>query len=421
MELKVSPTHLMVVHMISVFGSLVAGLVSMAFLWWYRKSPIVAIGQPQILAIMCFGVVIYALGLFFDKLLLPEGSETRLGMDILATCRIGFWLTYIGWFSVIAVVMCKLYRVYKIMQFRKNNRILLWHAIWPLVVVFLILFVLCIISDQLSTPTYILKTPTYPDDAQNIEHCAWYTNDFATGLGYSRSIFFGIILFIVMIFAWKLRNVKEELGESHRIFWLSSFIFIQLILWWVIQLTMQYADIAGLNEWEKYCVQYLNTSLYIIFFNLAAIVALVVPRMYSVWHETKHGDLPWWAQEQMYGSGSVSVSGRIYVSTNNLTIRSGVSSTTRSVTTRAVNDSVLNMVPEYTNEDGSDIKIDPEEPDRHSSENNINPEKLDRDSSETSNPEEPDQDGSEKNNSKPEEPGRDCSENIDPEEPETIH
>jgi len=272
-------------------------VVSWIFVCYFRNKPIVAMAQPPMLAMLCFGVLVFVTGGILMAIVRYPRSNPNTTMDSFNIyCMLSIFFTWVGYFTIMTTLMCKLYRVYKVMQFRRGQKILARHVLGPFLLTMLVAVGACIALEI-----------TYPSDYEFLDietETYGYCSQFDTYLILQNVLEFPIQI-AILVFAWKLRNVNEEIGESRRIFHLSClYIGITIIRLSIISLVDIY-DVFRLEQKLKIYVVTVLGMLYSFLFMTASIGFLILPRMYYVRYEYVHGHLP--ENIAMIGRGQVRV------------------------------------------------------------------------------------------------------------------
>ena len=131
------------------------------------------------------------------------------------------------------------YRVYRVVQCRRGKMVLARQVVCPLLLLL-----------QVALATTVTLELIYPPDFQIIQT---YGYCYPLGSIESKAHTIGqIVLEIplqiaILLFAWKLRNLNETIGESRRIFHLSCFQLGIWIIHWAIQFLVVRANVFGLE------------------------------------------------------------------------------------------------------------------------------------------------------------------------------
>jgi len=294
---------------------------SLVFLLRFRNKRIVAMGQPRLLMILCLGSMMIGTSMALytalyspadveesnvvDVVVQSNESDAFLNMDVM--CNAGLWFWYMGMVTIMTILFCKLYRVHKVMRFRRRQTILTRQIFGPFVLAQLV-------GIGILTTAQILFPQTYrPLKKANGEIaamfcCAGQPEFTFSSLGFLYEILFGYLELLTMgilLFAWKVRHVNEEIGHSRRLFLICFFDTIAIVSGLVV-IGVIHTDSVGYSDAQKHAIVY--ATLLALFF-LAAIgttACLIFPLMYYVWYESKHGNFP--AGVEVVGAGHVHVS-----------------------------------------------------------------------------------------------------------------
>jgi hypothetical protein len=291
-----------------VLGSVavVLSLGSMLFVHCKKHKQVVAVAQPPFLQLMCFGTLLISISMFFIGM---DEESSGLSSDELSTiCVVDTWTWYIGLISVYCSLFSKLLRVHKVTQFRRNQRILAKHVIGPFVILMLATIGLLIAYSIVDPPVWERDVfVAYDDDYWNewddvlpgetkvYGHCVF-------PYGYEDVLFALALLssFLCLCMSWKVRKIPEEISDGRRIF---QSILAQIVIA-AVGLSIGY--IIGGDDGRISLV--IGMELLVSFLWVLAVICLViVPKMYFVWFEWKHGQLP--ANIRGVGGGRVQVSG----------------------------------------------------------------------------------------------------------------
>jgi len=280
---------------------------SWIFVYYYRNRPIIAMGQPEFLYSVCFGAILILIGQAF-YLAVPiidkdaDGeiiTESTIGLNLL--CQLFGWFMILGDIVTYTALLCKMYRTMKLTQqpLRRGLRILPRHVLGPYVAIVLITIAL-LIAWSLSDPIKYM-TIEYQDTNATVGFCN-------TQLGTSYPYYISMIWFIVivqlvlLILACKIRNINQEIGDSKRIFRLLLF---HLVVNGISSILLGTVNQWGLEASTSYTITAVLVILTPTLIAIAAICFLIVPRMYYIWYERKHGRLP--ASLQTLGGGTTVV------------------------------------------------------------------------------------------------------------------
>jgi len=206
-------------------------------------------------------------------------------------------------------LFCKLWRAEKVCQFRKGQRILVKHVLWPFVVLVCLEIVIIIVSTILRPPSW-QKIQLDPfrnattanddniDDAGQFETCNIQkdrTTVIIIALSHTLML---VTQSIVIWMAFKTRNISEALVDTKRVYQLmicQMILFLLYMLW-------SYGVIPAGN------LYYMIESFLPFLYSITSVGFLICPKIYYVWYEKYHdGQLPEGATT--LGVGTVKVYG----------------------------------------------------------------------------------------------------------------
>eukprot|EP00535_Pseudo-nitzschia_heimii_P008365 CAMPEP_0197189754 /NCGR_PEP_ID=MMETSP1423-20130617/20340_1 /TAXON_ID=476441 /ORGANISM="Pseudo-nitzschia heimii, Strain UNC1101" /LENGTH=295 /DNA_ID=CAMNT_0042641957 /DNA_START=268 /DNA_END=1158 /DNA_ORIENTATION=- len=273
-------------------------------------------GQPVILAILCLGSAMIGSSMALYTSLYSGYDEEPNSGDILNTndsdpfstmdvmCNLALWLWYMGMVTIMTVLTCKLYRVHRVMRFRRKQTILLQHVFGPFVVAQLV-GIGILTTAQIFFPQ---RYRTFHKDEGSIRFCCPKSNAFGSKtLGIVYVVLFGyleVLTIGILLFAWKVRHVNEEIGHSRRLFWLCAFDAIALAAG-LVAMGLVLIPHHDFDIVDKNIVIYGTLSVLFAHNAIGSIVVLIFPMIYYVWYESKHGRLP--DNVELLGVGRVKV------------------------------------------------------------------------------------------------------------------
>lgn len=275
--IDVSRTALFVLAIILGVIAASLSIVSSIFVHLYRNNKLVAIGQPPFLQLVCFGSFLLASDIF---LLFRYQTEDQLLRD--STCIAELWLKNLGTVVVHMAVFCKLWRAYKVAQFRKNQTVLPQHVIWPFLLMMAAVIAVTITHNIIDPP--ILQELMDPDLGyvgmclpKSLEIHSMHGPDFWIDLTTIALELLSLLLMSIM--AWITRNIPEDISDSRHVFYAIvaniAVIIVTSIPFWIGVSRNQ----SGLTSISRSIRYFFDSTIYVGF--------LVVPKIYSVWSE-KH-------------------------------------------------------------------------------------------------------------------------------------
>jgi hypothetical protein len=240
----------------------------------------------SVLYLICFGSLLISVELF---LLLRTGDIDQSLKD--ATCIVEIWVRNIGYVCLYMAIFCKLWRAYKVAQFRKNQIILPKHVIGPFVVMLMAVIAVTITQTILDPPVWQAKVVP---GIGNVGLCL-PSASYASLIGDRKSnslinnpyIWIEITehsllllcLTMMLLMAYKARRIPENISDSRKVFqavFTSVFLsFLMIGLDWVGR---QISNMSMLI-FARSLRHFFDAILYVGF--------LVVPKIYIVWREKR--------------------------------------------------------------------------------------------------------------------------------------
>lgn len=203
------------------------------------------------------------------------------------TCIAQLWLQNIGSVCVHMAIFCKLWRAYKVTQFRKNQKILPKHVIGPFVGMLVAVIALTITQTILDPPVWQVRELNV-GSCMSSYHIALSdsetdtdTDDF-NGKSYiwieiTTFCLFFLILLVMLCMAYVARKIPEHISDSRRVFYT---VFTGLS----VSVTMY--GISWIGIWaNRFGLMVVSSSLRYFFDAIIYVGFLVVPKLYAVWCE----------------------------------------------------------------------------------------------------------------------------------------
>lgn len=251
------------------------GFGSIAAVHVLRKDSIVQRSQPFFLQLLCLGSVIMSssiLTLSFD-----EGLGTsQAGLDV--ACMATQWFFFIGQMMVFSALFTKLWRLDKVLQFRRGTKVTILNVIAPLVVLLVMTVVILTVwsaVDPWSWNRVIISL----SPAESYGQCGC-SNFWA---------YFGPLMALVLaaevvtaFFAWKTADVPEDFRDSSAVFYS---ILTQLQAWLV---GVPILAVLGTSSADA---TYFGRVLLIWIFAVSSIGIVVAPKVVRAIHIRRHPEL----------------------------------------------------------------------------------------------------------------------------------
>jgi 7 transmembrane sweet-taste receptor of 3 GCPR len=269
---------------------------AMIFVCVNRNKPIIRVGQPPFLMLICFGSLLLSVSLYslaFDDSHMQDREHTQ---QLSASCVARTWIVALGLVLVYVSLFCKLLRVYKVTRaFRKNQVIKVLHVLWPLVLFLAAVIGILIAMTVEDAPKWYWVL--YPlDDDDNSKSSDTDNNSQSYELGgicygwfaylVPLLVIFLIALILVFVMAWKTRSLNNEgLTDNRRIIQVLASHILANAFWLGVFI---YVEISGNNyQFHHFAV---IVAEFII--PMSSVGFLIGPKVYYVWHERRKGSLP---------------------------------------------------------------------------------------------------------------------------------
>jgi len=243
----------------------------------YRKSNAVRGGQPFFLQLICASSII--MGTSILTLSFDEGSGWSTN-SLSVACSLTPWFFIIGQILMVSCMWSKLWRINKVMQFRRQ-KVTIRAAMTPIFVILIIALVI-LISWSVVDPWVWerVKTQDYPLETYGVCTC----NNFWAWFGplISLVVFSSIM---VLYYAYKSLDISEELGDSRAIF----FTMFTQIEAWAIGIPILIA-VSGSSADGTY----LARVVLIFVFAFSPLIILICPKIYQALYpnqKTKRGNV----------------------------------------------------------------------------------------------------------------------------------
>lgn len=279
--------------------STLVSIFAMVFVIVHRQNKIVRVGQPFFLCLICFGSFLMSLSLYFDAGSIEEipGIEWA-ALDKL--CISQLWCMYCGMLIVLGALICKLWRAEKACQFRKGQKILVRHVLWPFALLIVAEVALLIAATVVCPPAWgeVLMDPfgssvlinstlldldmELVDTADKLPKCFSSPLPAVNALKGASHALIVISQIVVIWMAYQTRNIPEEIVDTKRVYYLMLCHFIL----YVPYLLLEYGVVPC-----KKAYHYISLILPFLF-SVTSVGFLVFPKVYYVFYFKRHGKLP---------------------------------------------------------------------------------------------------------------------------------
>jgi len=275
-------------------------------IYMYRQKPIVAMSQPEFLYNICGGSLLIVLSMIANICVLASREHDSIddnGTAIIAStmsdlkinifCGFYWWAYYIGIALVYTALLCKIYRIKLITDqpLRRGVKILPKHVMIPYAIIMVTIIILLIVW-------FSIPTTEEPYDKSCISH-----NKLDVIFSTVIASLISCVSIVWTILAWKIRHINEELGDSKRILWLTVYQFFLFTIINNILNAVLLPHVYSMENHKKLQMAVLDAydTIFSFLLVIGSISFIVLPRIYFVWYEYKHGHYP--EGVEMIGTG----------------------------------------------------------------------------------------------------------------------
>lgn len=265
-----------IVTLVLASTALVFSLGSCFFVFYFRNNRIVAVGQPPFIGMICFGSVLVSFSMYFTAVLTSGQSQQLFD----AACVASTWMLYIGQITVYMALFSKLWRVAKVSQFRRGQKILMKHVMGP--------FLAMIVGAIAVLVVWTIVDPPHWDS--DVFDESW-VQDGEFGICNKDQVFaivMAVLITVAVVIAlWmscKTRELPEDISDSRRV---CQTLTAQLIL-----------SLAGCilmvlsSTLENDTLLFASSVVLDFLFSVTSVAFLVIPKMYYVRRHQLTGELP---------------------------------------------------------------------------------------------------------------------------------
>ena len=224
-------------------------------------------------------------------------TSTMSDLSINIFCGFYWWAYYIGVALVYTAQLCKIYRIKLITDqpLRRGVKILPKHVMIPYAIIMVTIITLLIVWFIIKYVTNLYTEEPYAKSCITHNKLHIIFTNVINGL-------IGCVSIAVTILAWKIRHINEELGDSKRILSLAVYEFF---LFAIIGNTLNVVLLPHIYNMENLKIQLAvldaYDTIYSFLLAIGSISFIVLPRIYFVWYEYKHGHYP--EGVEMIGTG----------------------------------------------------------------------------------------------------------------------
>ena len=225
-------------------------------------------------------------------------------------CNLMTWCMYIGYATTFTPLLCKIYRIKLITDqpLRRGLKVLPRHVAGPYILAMVITVGSLIVWTVLDPYKYEFFFD--PLAQENLGTCSvvmfvhtWQLSTYTWIFMCIFEFLISVMLVTLVVLAYQIRHINPELGDSQRICRLVIFIMVTKISWFISIMIIR--SIKSIEGSTRYVI--VNFLFVLILFNdsVGIISFIVLPRMYFVWYQQKHGHLP--EHVHMFGTGTIRI------------------------------------------------------------------------------------------------------------------
>ncbi|KAG7355797.1 7 transmembrane sweet-taste receptor of 3 GCPR domain containing protein [Nitzschia inconspicua] len=264
--------------------AVVSCAISWLFLFQNRKKRVITVAQPPFLYLICFGSILVSIPLYFYALDETTGLSAN---QLSGFCTASIWFRYTGYLVVYMSMFCKLLRVYKVMQFRRNQVIKIKHVMCPFVTVMVAIVGLLIAMTVTDPPTWTREVLFFDEDdslppfiLENANHEYGFCSE-SSSFDSAISFLLLVSILISAIMSCKTRHLPPDISDSRRVCQTLWCHLILSVLGFVGAIAGLFVGSISLTTLVQVGVEFLSV--------LAIISLLIFPKMLLVWRDSRAG------------------------------------------------------------------------------------------------------------------------------------
>ena len=180
-------------------------------------------------------------------------------------------------------IFCKLWRAYKVAQFRKNQVVTPQHVIVPFIVLILAVIGVTIAQTITDPPLWQLN---YGGEQTNIGMCLPQSVNTLSirekhfKIEVTTVILQLVCLAMMLVMAYVARNIPEDISDARRVFWAVMLGFLLSAMSYGLFWIGAWLDNSGLSTF--------STSLRYFCDGIIFVAILIVPKIYAAWKDTRN-------------------------------------------------------------------------------------------------------------------------------------
>ncbi|KAG7361430.1 7 transmembrane sweet-taste receptor of 3 GCPR domain containing protein [Nitzschia inconspicua] len=263
--------------------AVVSCAISWLFLFQNRKKRVITVAQPPFLYLICFGSILVSIPLYFYALDETTGLSAN---QLSGFCIASIWFRYTGYLVVYMSMFCKLLRVYKVMQFRRNQVIKIKHVMCPFVTVMVAIVGLLIAMTVTDPPTWTREVFLVDEDdgaippfiLEKANHEYGFCRE-SSSFDFAISLLLIASILISAIMSCKTRHLPPDISDSRRVcqaLWCHLILSVLGVVGGVAGFIVGSISVTTLIQVG---VEFLSV--------LAIISLLIFPKMFLVWRDSQ--------------------------------------------------------------------------------------------------------------------------------------
>ena len=248
------------------------GFGNMAVLWHLRDDAVIKRSQPFFLQLLCVGCIFLSTAIL--TLSWDEGAGfTQAQLDV--CCAITPWFFFVGQIVSFSALFTRLWRVDKVLQFRRGQTVTILNVIYPLIVL-LVLALTILITWSVVDP-WLWHVETIREIPYEVYgECQ---------SGHWWAFFAPLMTLIVAaetlsaFFAWKTSDVPEDFRDTNAVFYA---ICTNLQAWFVGIPILVVLDQSSSNA------TYFGRVLLTWIFAVCPVIIVIIPKVYCAYDLRRH-------------------------------------------------------------------------------------------------------------------------------------
>lgn len=247
----------------TLMGIVVASAIATS-IWVFlkRDHQVLRAAQPSFLYGLCFGSIVFA------SAIVPLSFDESYGwteQQLSAGCISIPWLVGFGHIITYSALFAKLWRVNKVLQFKKR-KIEVRHVVWPAAILVLAAFVDLGLWTGLDPPEWV-RVEIDPTTGESIGFCdSAYLLAFAAPL----AILMLIPTVLTGVMAWKTKDVDEAYTET---WWIFALILVQ------VELAVVGAPVVAILRTVSTSGKYIGFVAILWAFPMSTLLLIMLPKM----------------------------------------------------------------------------------------------------------------------------------------------